>query len=125
MNETLCWTCRVPGTGGCSWDLDFTPVAGWSATKTSVSTFPAGARTESYFVHDCPLYVPELYSRTGKRPGYGALLSDAQLEAYIFKGFSDWEIAQHCGMTEGSVRRRRKQFLLQQEELIDCDKHND
>lgn len=115
MKETLCWTCRRPGTGSCSWDLDFTPVEGWEATQTSVAVWSKGARTESYFVHRCPMYAPENYDARAKRPGYGALLSERALERYIFKGFTDREIAQKCGMTVDSVRRRRKQLFEQKE----------
>lgn len=121
MKETKCWTCRRPGTGSCSWDLNFTPVEGWTATPTMVAVWAKGAQTESYIVHACPKYVPELYSTVAKRPGYGALLSDELLENYIFKGFSDLEISEWCGMTVKSVRRRRIKFLLEQAELEEIE----
>lgn len=53
--DTICWTCRRPGTGTCSWDKSLTPVEGWTATVQpwSVTTTQ---RTDSYIVHRCPLY---------------------------------------------------------------------
>lgn len=111
MRETKCWTCRRPGTGSCSWDLDLTPVEGWTAQQGDVS----------YIVQRCPLYVPDFYCTVAKRPGYGALLSDELLEVYIFRGFSDEEISERCGMTPNSVRRRRLKFLLEQAELEEIE----
>jgi hypothetical protein len=50
-NDTLCWSCKY-ATGGCSWTLDFTPVEGWTATKTTL----ASDNNESYKVQECPHY---------------------------------------------------------------------
>lgn len=86
-----------------------------------VSVWPTGTQAESYCVHACPMYVPEIYSTVAKRPGYGALLSDELLETYIFKGFTNLEISELCGMTVESVRRRRIKFLLEQAELEEIE----
>lgn len=46
--ETLCWSCARPGTAApCSWDENFTPVAGWTAHQTP----NGGLRVDA-----CPLY---------------------------------------------------------------------
>lgn len=121
MKETKCWTCRRPGTGSCSWDLNFTPVEGWTAVQTKVWMSAYMKDAQSFCVIDCPLYVPEFYCTVAKRPGYGALLSDELLEAYIFRGFSDEEISELCGMTPHSVRRRRLKFLQEQVELEEIE----
>ena len=52
--STLCWTCKnsVPNPDknlGCSWSECLVPVEGWYAELTNIS----------YFVIDCPEYIPE------------------------------------------------------------------
>lgn len=47
IREQLCWSC-MNACGGCSWSLDFIPVKGWKALKSS---------HESYRILDCPKFI--------------------------------------------------------------------
>ena len=67
-DETLCWTCRystgtpiptfdadaskTPKTPNCPWACESRPVPEWSATP----------RTDTYQIHDCPYYKPDLWT---------------------------------------------------------------
>ena len=64
MKETLCWTCSVPGTGGCSWDREFIPVEGWTATPTRIWQSWAQDWMGSFVVHACPLFQAAVYRST-------------------------------------------------------------
>ena len=72
--ETLCWTCKhctgscLPETDKntntkalyqCPWVRDYTPVEGWTATRTELKVAP-DQKTESYFIHSCPHYKMDL-----------------------------------------------------------------
>lgn len=47
-NETLCWTCQN-ACCGCSWSKSFTPVEGWEAKPSE----------DSFFVINCPQFIPD------------------------------------------------------------------
>ena len=58
---TLCWECAnaaplVDGSRGCSWSEDFAPVPGWVAEPRVIGRHLERGR-DSYFVHECPLYI--------------------------------------------------------------------
>lgn len=108
---TLCWTCRIPGTGGCSWDKKLEPVPGWTATKTMLMVGKrigrkAGTREPSYCVHSCPLYQPmDLSSRLAS---YGYIrLTEEELLYCIQEGMTDEEISEFYGVTYSTVVSRR------------------
>lgn len=108
MRETLCWKCEVPGTGGCSWDRSFEPVEGWTATPTRISLGYNQTSTESFVVHDCPLYRAEKSQKDG-RPEICCRrkITDQQLQACIDAGLRDSAIAALFGMSANTVYRRR------------------
>lgn len=58
----ICVDCQRP-IGFCSWEKNFTPVSGWTATKTKILVASPvlreqGKYTDSYDVKDCPLFLP-------------------------------------------------------------------
>lgn len=58
----ICVDCQRP-IGFCSWEKNFTPVPGWTATKTKILVaspvlWEQGKYTDSYDVKDCPLFLP-------------------------------------------------------------------
>lgn len=57
---TLCWSCDK-AVCGCSWSREFKPVEGWTAVRRDVRVWDRVRKvtTESYFVKDCPGYVPD------------------------------------------------------------------
>lgn len=62
--QTLCWKCEraygaeSKGYAPCSWSEDFTPVEGWEAERTTVtSRGDRGTSYGSYLVKSCPKYV--------------------------------------------------------------------
>ena len=74
-DETLCWTCRystgtpiptfdadaskTPKTSNCPWACESRPVPEWSATP----------RTDTYQIHDCPYYKPDLWTEIDRLQG--------------------------------------------------------
>lgn len=123
MKETLCWTCSVPGTRGCSWDRAFVPVEGWTATPTRIWLSREQDSMGSFLVHACPLYRPEAYRPAADkhiRNGPQPRLPDEDLIGFLDEGLSDEEIAAMCGMSPHSIykRRRRIERLHQEGGLI-------
>ena len=53
-HDTLCWCCEKAG-GNCSWSENFTPVDGWTAKPTKITSHdsPTGY-VDSYNVYKCP-----------------------------------------------------------------------
>lgn len=86
MKETLCWSCRVPGTGGCEWDRDFQPVEGWEAQPTKLRLWEKGGNgMDSFCVTACPLYHPvDRAERKAEIRGRISAMSEEVLERYIF-----------------------------------------
>lgn len=41
QNKTLCWICQKAG-GLCSWSKNFTPVEGWEAIPTEITSYTTG-----------------------------------------------------------------------------------
>lgn len=115
MKETLCWSCRVPGTGGCSWDKNFQPVEGWEAEPTKLRLWEKGGNgTDSFCVTACPLYQPVQSGRPAD--GRASPMSDEVLERYLFLGFTDREISRRTGLALCTVRKRRQKFWRNRKE---------
>lgn len=61
-SETLCWECAnaVPDMRGhgCSWSMDFKPVAGWTAERRDIHIYD-GKNQETYIVRHCPEFCKE------------------------------------------------------------------
>lgn len=60
--NTLCWDCKKATAGSdCPWANEFKPVDGWTATPerlrvaSQTQSRPA-VYTDSFTVHDCPLF---------------------------------------------------------------------
>lgn len=59
LPDTLCWYCKN-ACGGCPWSRGFTPVAGWKAIPTLISSPMEGEDDmESYLVLSCPLFYKD------------------------------------------------------------------
>lgn len=115
MKETLCWSCRVPGTGGCEWDRDFKPVEGWEANPTKLRLWEKGGNgTDSFCVISCPKYQKIESGR--KSDGRASPMSEDMLERFLFLGFTDREIARRTGLAVCTVKKRRLNFWKKQKE---------
>lgn len=55
VKETLCWTCKLVGTGRCSWDRELKPVEGWKAEPTKIWRSRTRDWYNSYRVISCPM----------------------------------------------------------------------
>lgn len=115
MKQTLCWMCRRPGTGTCSWDKSLTPVEGWTATSTKLRSCREGEDIGSYQVEACPLFQAVDMSKRDKAYIQAHGLPDALLHIYICAGLSDEEIAGRCGLSVKKVHNRRLLYLKNQE----------
>lgn len=105
MKDTLCWTCAVPGTGGCSWDLELKPVEGWGAEPTRLRQ--NGGWTRSYHVNSCPLFRPmELVGRQAEAV-WGTIPADTVFGLMFTAGMNDSEISMRTGVPARVVHRRR------------------
>lgn len=111
QQDTLCWTCQVPGTGGCSWDRHFQPVDGWTAEATVLRSWDSDP-VESYCVTACPLYVPMKPRRTACHlsPGKPSVLPDEKLLEYLLAGLSDAHICVRSGLSICTIQRRRRKL---------------
>lgn len=102
--ESLCWACTRPGTGGCSWDKSFTPVEGWEAEKRE---FPGACSHPnfSYHVIKCPLFEKDegYYKPTG---GRYSVVPQNTLIKLVKAGWSGAEIASVYSVKKDSVERR-------------------
>lgn len=58
-DDTKCWGCKK-ATGFCSWSEKFIPIEGWKATPTKVKISNRWNGevlfTDSFIVHECPLF---------------------------------------------------------------------
>ncbi len=115
MKDTLCWSCQVPGTGGCDWDKHFKPVEGWEAVPTKLRLWEKGGNgTDSFCVTACPLYQP--IQRGRPTDGRASPMSDDVLERYLFLGFTDREISRRTGLAVCTVKKRRLKFWKNRKE---------
>lgn len=115
MKQTLCWMCRRPGTGTCSWDKSFTPVEGWTATSTKLMSWHEGEDIGSYLVEACPLFQEVDMKKRDKAYIKVTGLPDALLHIYICAGLSDEEIAERCCLSVKEVHNRRLLYLKNRE----------
>lgn len=119
--ETLCWRCRRPGTGTCSWDKSLTPVCGWDAVAVPWREAP-GKYQMTWHVNGCPLFDPE--------PDYGRRMKNASLSARgkapgrppkidwrtpevgtLFRcGWSDRAVAERFGLSAKTAARYREKW---------------
>lgn len=68
----LCADCQRP-IGTCSWEKNFTPVPGWTATESKVLCFSPGGsnkytHAKTYNITACPLFVPPPGYKPPKKP---------------------------------------------------------
>lgn len=119
--ETLCWRCKRPGTGSCSWDKNLTPVPGWDAVAVRWRDTP-GKYQMTWHINACPLFDPE--------PDYGRRMHDASASANgkapgrppkadwttpkmgtLFRyGWSDRAVADYFGIAVRTAARYRKKW---------------
>ena len=55
MKDSLCWWCDNCY-GGCSWSQDFTPVKGWEAEPTKITSEDSKREISSFMVINCPKF---------------------------------------------------------------------
>ena len=115
MKQTLCWMCRRPGTGTCSWDKSLTPVEGWTATSTKLRSCREGEDIGSYQVEACPLFQAVDMSKRDKAYIRASGLPEDLLGIYIFAGLTDEEISERSGLAVKTVHNRRLLFLKNRE----------
>ena len=107
MGESLCWSCECSGAGGCSWDIAFEPVDGWTAIPTKIHV-SADNTIDSYHVAACPLYrAMDLHGRSADALAGRPKFTDEQLERLIRGGFSQHDIARILGVHISTVSSRR------------------
>ena len=122
--ETLCWRCKRPGTGSCSWDASrgSVPVDGWTADEVPYRE-QDGSHIITYHVIDCPLF--ELDEDYMKRMNRACREVDSdkaeekrkrieEIENLIRYGWTDKAIASRFGLSLKSangyrIRWRKKQ----------------
>lgn len=94
MRDSLCWRCANSGAGGCSWDVEFEPVPGWTARPTRIRV-ATDNYIDSYHVEACPEYRPiDLRGRNFDGPSGGRpKFTDEQFVRLIRGGFSPRDIA--------------------------------
>ena len=76
-HSQLCWLCEK-ACGGCSWSKDFTPIEGWKAIPTKISSYTMlsnGRRKkyymDSYEIHECPEFeFSEIIKKNSGRRGF-------------------------------------------------------
>ena len=111
MQETLCWSCAVPGSEKCSWDRSLTPVEGWTAVPAKTDGF------DTYCVIHCPMYQKDRPRRAAKpqenetkpeaRRPRRLVLTDALIEICDGAGMSLAEVSELTGVRSGIIYRRR------------------
>lgn len=70
--QTLCWNCaNATDHAACPWVEDFTPVPGWTATKTLLMQDTASPY-ESYLVTACPLFKRDAYKGGSRKKRGGS-----------------------------------------------------
>ena len=120
MQETLCWSCAVPGSEKCSWDRSLTPVEGWTAVPAKTDGF------DTYCVIHCPMYQKDRPRRAAKpqenehRPQVYTLrkrlaLTDALIELCDSMGMSLAEVSELTGVRSGIIYRRRLKVRKERE----------
>lgn len=111
QKETLCWSCKKPGTRACAWDdsKGNVPVEGWTAEERPYPGACVGPK-RSFHVIKCPLYEKdEKYhvAKGGKKP----VIPLGTFVNLVKSGLSDNVIANRFGVSTLSVRRRREKIF--------------
>jgi hypothetical protein len=103
-SESLCWRCKKPGTGGCSWDRCFVPVEGWEA---ELREYPGACSHPKYSYHvvACPLFEKDdgFYKVHGGRP---SVIPKKALEMLVRSGWSCADIASIYSLNKSAVERK-------------------
>lgn len=103
--DTICWRCSRPGTGGCCWDKRLVPVPGWDATAVRWEKSGVSYRTGSYIVHSCPEFEPcETEADRLSRVSLDRVL----LRRWIYLGLTDGQICKLSGLNRSVVEAWRK-----------------
>lgn len=124
--ETLCWRCKRPGTGSCSWDASrgSVPVEGWTADEVPFRERD-GSHIRTYHVIDCPLF--ELDEDYVKRMKHACGLAQEgkraesrkrreEIENLFRYGWTDKAIALRYGLKPNTVNAYRCKWRKQQRE---------
>lgn len=107
MKESLCWRCRKSGASACSWDINFTPVDGWTATPTKIRNRDNGY-VESFLVHQCPLFQQEEQTdRYAAAYGRPSKLADEQIMRLLNLGHTATETARLLGVHVNTIYNRK------------------
>lgn len=122
--ETLCWSCKRPGTGSCSWDKSCAkvPVDGWTADAVLYRD-GTGIYSITYNVIDCPLYKPDEYyiqriqrayldTENGKREKRRKYIEE--IENLLRYGWTDKGIASRFGISLTSAAGYRHRWRKKQ-----------
>lgn len=116
--ETLCWKCKRPGTGSCSWDRSRAkvPVEGWDADEVPYRESNGTYKT-TYHVNECPLFIlDEDYVRRMKeyaarhKRGPKPLVDRSVVENLVRYGWTDQAIALRFGISIHTVRSYRNRW---------------
>ena len=103
--DTICWRCAKPGTGGCCWDKSLTPVPGWDATATKWGATGVNTVPGSYVVHECPEFEScETEADRMSRVSLDRVL----LRRWIYLGLTDAQICKLSSLNRRVVEAWRK-----------------
>ena len=105
--DTICWRCTKPGTGGCCWDKALIPVPGWYATSVRWKKSGDSNRPGSYIVHRCPEFEPcETEADRMSRVSLDRVL----LRRWIYLWLSDEQICGLSGLSKSRVAQWRRKY---------------
>ena len=111
QKETLCWSCKRPGTRTCSWDdsKGNVPVEGWTAEERPYPGAYVGPK-RSFHVIECPLYEKDekYYIATG---GEKPVIPIGKFIFLVKSGLSDGAIENRFGVSSASVRKTREKLF--------------
>ena len=126
VKDTICWRCKRPGTGTCSWDKSkgIIPVEGWKAERVYV-----GGIGVSYKVFECPLFSPNenydeqerrarLYAdftEENERPAHYKKVDVKQIRRLFRDGLTNGEIASKLGANLSTVKYHRTKWKKENE----------
>lgn len=104
---TLCWDCRKPGTGECSWDQKLEPVEGWDAEQTVL--FVGYKYVPSYCVYECHLFEEDRRTMSGPSAVVAQDVRDRVL-ALFQDGATNEQISKIIGLPRRVVRYHKQRF---------------
>lgn len=111
--DTLCWSCARPGTSTCAWDCSKAtePVEGWEAEKRQIKI--NDGVVETYCVISCPEFIPG----KGENAKQGNRMTPEhrnRMDNFILGGARTSFIAREIGVSEDSVRKRRRALFKEE-----------